>query len=108
MARHMGRLLRTVEALRLYVILLTTPYAILWADATHSGGWVMVVVHALLVLCYALSLDLAAQRAGMDPRLSLTPDGLRPKPRQAPRQTPIGCSLRCRPVTSVMSQTWAS
>lgn len=70
----MSRPLRTAEALRLYLLPLTVPYAILWAGIPGSGAWIMVITHALLVLLYAQSLDAACRSADLEPRLALTPD----------------------------------
>lgn len=69
-----GAILRLILSLRLYLPVFTAPYALLWASAPASGGWLMVVGHTLLVWYYALSLDSAFLSAGLDPRLSLLPD----------------------------------
>ncbi len=69
-----GATLRLILSLRLYVLVLTAPYAILWAWAPESGGWLTAAGHSLLVWFYVLSLDSAFLNAGLDPRLSLLPD----------------------------------
>lgn len=69
-----GAILRLILSLRLYLPAFTAPYALLWASAPESGGWLMVVGHNLLVWYYALSLDSAFLSVGLDPRLSLLPN----------------------------------
>lgn len=76
----MQPLARVIETWRLPLLLLVTPMAIVWARSPGSGGALMVIAHALLVLLYALSLDAAFMREGLDPRLGLTRDRFRIDP----------------------------
>jgi len=70
----MSSFVRIVSTWRLPLLLLVTPMAIVWARSPSSGGALMVIAHALLVLFYALSLDGAFLREGLDPRLGLSRD----------------------------------
>ncbi len=70
----MSRLLRALRSLRIDLLALTLPYAIIWAQTSHSGGVVMAVAFSLLVLLFALSLDLNLLTLGMDPRVSTARD----------------------------------
>lgn len=70
----MAGIARTLEGLRLTLLVVTVPYAALWAEFTGSGGWVMVLTYALLVLFYALRVDAAMTASGRDPRLGLLTD----------------------------------
>lgn len=76
----MASLVRIIETWRLPILLLVTPMAIVWARSPSSGGALMVIAHALLVLLYAMSLDAAFLREGLDPRLALSRDRYRIDP----------------------------
>lgn len=67
----MPTLLRWIESSRLYLLVFTLPYALMWSILPRSGGGLMVVIHALLVLFYGAHLDAAALSAGRDPALAL-------------------------------------
>ncbi len=70
----MPRLFRAIRTLRIDLLALTVPFAFVWATTSHSGGLVMVVTFALLVLLFALSFDLSLLSIGMDPRVSIARD----------------------------------
>lgn len=70
----MATLLRWIESTRLYVLLLSTPYALIWMREPASGGFLIVLAHGLLVLLYFLSLDQARLTHGREPLLGLTRD----------------------------------
>ena len=82
----MSGLIRLVASLRLSMLAFCVPYAWLWAGAADSGGTLMVVAHALLVLCYFVNFTDATIDAGQDPRLSL----LRDRVMYSRRATEIG------------------
>lgn len=63
--------LRWAESLRLYLLLIVTPIAFLWAALPNSGGPLMVLTHALLVLFAGVMLDAAAFGARREPALML-------------------------------------
>lgn len=70
----MSRLIQIAASLRLYMLLFTVPYGLMWADGRSSGGWLMVLTHALLVQYYLATFDQAALAEGQDPRLALAHD----------------------------------
>ncbi|HBS28929.1 MAG TPA: hypothetical protein DEB06_05650 [Phycisphaerales bacterium] len=75
--------LGAIEAWRLTLLPLVTPMAIVWSVSPHSGGVLMVLAHALLVLFCATSLDAAFRRESLDPRLSPWRDRYRINPARA-------------------------
>lgn len=70
----MSGLIRLIASLRLSMLVFAVPYAWLWSHASDSGGTLMVVAHALLVLCYFVNFTDATIDAGQDPRLALLRD----------------------------------
>lgn len=60
--------------MRIYVALFTEPYAVLWTRSPDAGGVLLPLTHTALVWFYVFSLDEAFIKAGLDPRLSVTPD----------------------------------
>lgn len=70
----MSGLIRLIASLRLSMLAFCVPYAWLWSHASDSGGTLMVVAHALLVLCYFVNFTDATIDAGQDPRLTLLRD----------------------------------
>lgn len=67
----MPTVLRWSESVRLVLLPLTLPLAVLWSGLPRSGGGLMVLAHALLILFYAAQLDAAALAARRDPPLAL-------------------------------------
>ncbi len=63
-----------IGTLRLWVLPLTLPYALMWASVEGSGGAWMVAAHSALVLMYFLSLDQTFLREQLDPRMGLLRD----------------------------------
>ncbi len=67
----MGRVLTLFGSLRLPMLLFALPYAMLWMRASESGGWLMVMTHAALVLFGFAGVDASVLRRGGEPRLAL-------------------------------------
>lgn len=67
----MGRVLTVFGSLRVPVLLFALPYSMLWMGVSDSGGWLMVLAHAALVLFGFAGVDASMLRRGMEPRLVL-------------------------------------
>lgn len=65
------RLLTVFGSLRLPILLFALPYALLWMPTSESGGWVMVIAHAALVLFGFAGVDASLLKRGREPRLTL-------------------------------------
>lgn len=76
----MSRLVRSAESLRLDLLFFSVPYALMWSRGAGAAAPLIILAHALLVLLYAQSLDLAMLRAGQDPRLGPVRDRFRRAP----------------------------
>lgn len=61
-----------VRALRVSMLWLTVPLTVMWAGVSGSGGVLMVIAHALLVLLYFTTFDSRVMSMGLEPRLALT------------------------------------
>jgi len=88
----MTALLRVLETTRLYVLVYTIPFGLLWFEGGVAvegaldvpgafAATLIVVAHGLLVLLHATSFDVLTLRAGRQPRLALSRD---PENWQAP------------------------
>lgn len=69
----MGHFYRWSATLRLDLLFFSLPYAALWSELPRSGGTLMVLMHALLMLLYGCSLALGALAARREPTVALLP-----------------------------------
>jgi len=70
----MSRILRLLATLRVSALFFSVPYTILWADAARSGGALLVVGHAVMLLLFLAVFTARTMRAGEEPRLSIVRD----------------------------------
>ncbi|MEQ8844053.1 MAG: hypothetical protein RIB58_04290 [Phycisphaerales bacterium] len=69
------RMLTQIGAsLRLYMLLFSIPYALLWTGDLGVAGWIFLVLHSALLLFHTTRFDALVLREGEDPRLSLLRD----------------------------------
>ncbi|MEZ6211126.1 MAG: hypothetical protein R3B46_07775 [Phycisphaerales bacterium] len=65
------RILTVFASLRIPMLLFAVPYALLWTRTSESGGWIMVIAHAALVLFAFAGVDASLIKRGREPRLTL-------------------------------------
>lgn len=70
----MSRILRLLATLRVSALFFSVPYTILWADAERSGGALLVVGHAVLLLLFLSVFTARTLRAGQEPRMAVVRD----------------------------------
>lgn len=70
----MKRLLVLISSLRLAALAFSVPYAMMWSHADRSGGVLMAVAHALMLLYFLVTLTDNALDEGHDPRVALIRD----------------------------------